>query len=67
MREWCFVSQPAQPLHYDYGEQRFVSFGLLQGRVITVVHTERSNSTRIIFARKVTRYEPKTNFNQLSN
>ncbi|MBJ7899094.1 MAG: BrnT family toxin [Cyanobacteria bacterium RI_101] len=52
---------------YDYGEQRFVTFGLLQGRVIAVVHTERSNSTRIISARKATRYEQKTYFNQLSN
>lgn len=33
---------------YSYGEQRFVTFGLLQGRVIAVVHTEREECTRII-------------------
>jgi len=32
---------------YGYGEQRFVTFGLLQGRVIAVVHTEREDCTRI--------------------
>ena len=25
---------------FDYGEQRFVSFGTLEGRVVAVVHTE---------------------------
>ncbi|WP_353852176.1 MULTISPECIES: BrnT family toxin, partial [unclassified Microcystis] len=42
---------------YGYGEQRFVTFGLLQGRVIAVVHTEREDCTRIISARKATKYE----------
>ena len=25
---------------YDYGEERFVAFGILDGRVVSVVHTE---------------------------
>jgi len=33
---------------YDYGEQRFVTVGLLQGILVAFVHTERGNSTRII-------------------
>lgn len=52
---------------YSYGEQRFVTFGLLQGRVIAVVHTERDDCTRIISARKATRYEQRVYFEQLSN
>jgi uncharacterized DUF497 family protein len=52
---------------YDYGKQRFVTFGLLQGRVIAVVHTERSDCTRIISARKATKYEQRTYFEQISN
>ncbi|MBE9192516.1 BrnT family toxin [Gloeocapsopsis crepidinum LEGE 06123] len=52
---------------YNYGEQRFVTFGLLQGRVIAVVHTERNNCTRIISARKATKYEQRVYFEQLSN
>ena len=52
---------------YSYGEQRFVTFGLLQGRVIAVVHAERQDSTRIISARKATKYEQRIYFQQLSN
>ncbi|MBH8564669.1 BrnT family toxin [Nostoc sp. CENA67] len=52
---------------YSYGEQRFVTFGLLQGRVIAVVHTEREDCTRIISARKATKYEQRIYFEQLSN
>ncbi|WP_043996804.1 BrnT family toxin [Microcystis aeruginosa] len=52
---------------YNYGERRFVTFGLLQGRVIAIVHTEREDQTRIISARKATKYEQRTYFEQLSN
>lgn len=52
---------------YSYGEQRFVTFGLLQGRVIAVIHTEREDCTRIISARKATKYEQRIYFEQLSN
>jgi uncharacterized protein len=52
---------------YRYGEQRFVTFGLLQGRVIAVVHAEREDSIRIISARKATKYEQRIYFEQLSN
>ncbi|QCS48598.1 BrnT family toxin [Picosynechococcus sp. PCC 11901] len=52
---------------YDYGEQRFVTFGLLQGRVMAIVHTERENLIRIISARKATKYEQQTYFERLSN
>lgn len=50
-----------------YGEQRFVMFGLLQGRIIAVVYTERNDSIRIIPARKATKYEQRTYFEQLSD
>ncbi len=52
---------------YNYGEQRFVTLGLLQGRVIAVVHTEREDCIRIISARKATKYEQQVYFEQLSN
>ncbi|MEA5504214.1 BrnT family toxin [Halotia wernerae UHCC 0503] len=41
---------------YNYGEQRFVTFGLLQGRVIAAVHTENDDLIRIISARKATNW-----------
>ena len=50
---------------YDYGEQRFITFGLLQGQVIAVVHTETENIIRIISARKATSYEQRLYFEQL--
>jgi uncharacterized DUF497 family protein len=52
---------------FNYGEQRFVTLGLLQGRVVAIVHTEREESTRIISARKATKYEQRIYFEQISN
>jgi uncharacterized protein len=50
---------------YDYGEQRFVTFGLLQGLVMAIVHSDRNDSIRIISARKATRYEQKIYFEEV--
>ena len=52
---------------FDYGEQRFMTLGLLKGRVIAVTHTERGNVTRLISARKATKYEQLTYFNQIAH
>lgn len=52
---------------YNYGEQRFILFGLLRGRVIAVVYTDREESIRIISARKATSYEQRSYFEQFSN
>jgi hypothetical protein len=52
---------------FDYGEERFVTLGLLRGRVVVVAHTERKNSIRIISARKATKYEEKIYFSQIPN
>jgi hypothetical protein len=52
---------------YSYGEQRFVTFGLLQGRVVAVVHTDRDASVRIISARKATKNEQRTYFQEISD
>jgi uncharacterized protein len=50
---------------YDYGEERFVTFGILEGRVIAVVHTESKRLIRIISIRKATKYEEKEYFSQI--
>jgi uncharacterized DUF497 family protein len=50
---------------FDYGEERFVTFGMLQGHVVAIVHTESENYIRIISARKATKYEQKTYFEQI--
>ena len=41
----------------DYGEDRFVTFGLLDGRVVAVVHTEAADTIRVISIRKATQRE----------
>jgi len=52
---------------FDYDERRFVSLGLLQGRVIVVVHTEQGGVTRIISARKATKYEQRIYFQRIAD
>ncbi len=52
---------------YNYGEQRFVTFGLLQGRVVAVVHTDRGKLIRIISIRKATKNEYRTYFQTISD
>ena len=49
----------------DYGEERFISFGVLKERVVVVVHTENDNSIRIISMRRATKYEEKAYFSQI--
>jgi len=44
----------------DYGEDRWIGIGMLRGRVVVVVFTERSEDTiRIISLRKALSYERK--------
>ena len=50
---------------FDYGEERFISFGVLKGRVVVIVHTENDNSIRIISIRRATKYEEKAYFSQI--
>jgi uncharacterized DUF497 family protein len=51
---------------HDYGEERFVTFGLLGSRVVAVVHTESEKLIRIISIRKATNYEEKEYFSQIT-
>lgn len=43
----------------EYGEHRHITLGLLRGRVVVVVHTERGGLTRIISMRKGSQREQK--------
>ncbi len=42
---------------FQYGEQRFVTLGLLNGVPVSIVHTETSERIHIISFRKATRRE----------
>ena len=42
---------------FAYGEERFVTFGLLDSRVVAIAHTETDEVIRIISVRKATKNE----------
>ena len=52
---------------FSYGEQRFVTLGLLAGVPVSVVHTESENEIRIISFRKATSREAQIYFNEIQN
>ncbi len=45
---------------YDYGEERFITLGLLERRVVVIAHTPRGERTRVISMRKANSREQKT-------
>ncbi len=45
---------------YDYGEDRFITLGQLERRVVVIAHTPRGKKTRIISMRKANSREQKT-------
>lgn len=51
----------------DYGEQRFITFGKFQGRVVAVVHTERDDNIRMISIRKATKHEERYYYAKIGN
>jgi len=52
---------------FDYGEDRFITLGMLAGEVVVITHTERSDNVRIISMRKATKYEQKLYFQGFTN
>jgi uncharacterized protein len=52
---------------YSYGEQRFVTFGLLKGCVVAVVNTDRGGFIRIISIRKATKNEYRSYFQAIAD
>ena len=57
----------AEDDRFDYGGRRFVTLGLVQGRVGLVVHTERDDAIRIISVRKATKYEERKYFEEVAD
>ena len=52
---------------FDYGEDRFITLGMLAGRVVVVAHTERGERVRVISLRKATKHEQEIYFHELTN
>ena len=51
----------------SYGEQRFVTLGLLAGVPVSLVHTETDHEVRVISFRKATNREAQIYFSQVQN
>ena len=45
---------------FDYGEPRFITFGILEERMVVIAHTPRGDKIRIISMRKANDREKKT-------
>lgn len=52
---------------FDYGEERFVTFGLFEGRVAAVTHTKSDDVIRIIGVRRATANEEKSYFKKIAD
>jgi len=52
---------------FAYGEQRFITLGLLAGVPVSVAHKESDDEIRIISFRKATSREDKRFFNEVQN
>ena len=52
---------------FAYGEQRFVTLGLLAGVPVSVAHTESDDEIRIISFRKATGREASRFFNEVQD
>jgi uncharacterized protein len=52
---------------FDYGEDRLITLGLLDGRVVVVIHTETSDVIRVISARKATKNEESSYFKEIAD
>lgn len=55
---------------FDYGEMRYIAFGLLKGQVVKVIvvaYTERGEKIRIISARKALKHEETFYFQEIAD
>ena len=52
---------------FAYGEQRFITLGLLAGVPVSIAHTESDDEIRIISFRKATAREARRFFNEVQD
>lgn len=55
----------AEDAREAYGEQRFLTLGMLHGEVVSVTHTPREDDDHIISIRKATKHETRFYFSQI--
>ena len=47
---------------FEYGEDRFITLGLLREIIVIIAHTERNDTVRLISMRKATKNEQRLYF-----
>lgn len=54
---WDNFTVTREDTREDYGEKRIVTFGLLNGEVVVLVHTDRDDDMHVISLRRAETYE----------
>jgi uncharacterized DUF497 family protein len=52
---------------FNYGEIRFLTLGVLDGRVVAIAHTETDEVTRVISARKASKHEEEIYYQEIAD
>jgi uncharacterized DUF497 family protein len=52
---------------FDYGESRFITLGMLSGRIVVIAHSETDEVIRIISVRKATKNEEAGYFKEIAH
>ena len=50
---------------FDYGETRFLTFGVIDGRVVAMAHTETDDVVRVISLRKASKREEESYYKEI--
>lgn len=59
---WDNFTVTREDIREDYGEKRLVTFGLLNGEAVVLVHTDRNDDMHVISLRKAEKYEARYYF-----
>jgi uncharacterized protein len=54
-------------VRFEYGEIRFLTLGMLNGRVLAIAHTETDEITRIISVRKASKNEEELYYKEIGD
>jgi len=59
---WDNFTVTREDMREDYGEKRMVTFGLLNGEVVVLVHIDRGEDMHLISLRRAEKYETRYYF-----
>jgi uncharacterized DUF497 family protein len=59
---WDNFTITREDVREDYGEQRLVTFGILDGELVVLVHTEHDDDMHIISLRRAEKHEARYYF-----